>query len=211
MSRWLSSLLLVSLVANAALLSLRPREPKTSVTTHAGEAQSLLLAAAQQRLAECEVVATPRAGSPALRLPGVSLSRVRARTQGVLPGAARRGLITRMLRQEFGDDTYDALRYTTNQINRAEILEVVAGSPAASAGFEPGDAVLRYDGERIFGSQALRSAVKTERGPNTITVEIERAGRPSLHTRESLLATDSWTLCSGDRPRRSARGRPRTA
>jgi hypothetical protein len=80
-------------------------------------------------------------------------------------------------RRDFGDEAYDVLRYGSHQTNRAQVEEVVAGSPAQAAGFQPGDAVLSYDGQRVFSQDELAALVRRTLGRGTIVVEVERGGR----------------------------------
>jgi serine protease Do len=59
----------------------------------------------------------------------------------------------------------------------ALVSEVVAGSPAAKAGFQDGDVVLKFNGKKIEDSGHLKLVV-AETGPGaTVPVEIERNGQ----------------------------------
>jgi predicted metalloprotease with PDZ domain len=84
---------------------------------------------------------------------------------------------TRNARQELGDDVYDALLFATNKVNRIEIQEVFADSAALSVGLERGDALLSYDGKRIFALEELKSAIQGSAGASSVRIEVERAGR----------------------------------
>ncbi len=80
------------------------------------------------------------------------------------------------LRSDLGDDLYDAMLYATNQANRAIIGNVIGTSPAAAAGLRIRDAVVRYDGERVFDpDEAKRLSESTEPG-RVIEVWIQREG-----------------------------------
>ena len=59
----------------------------------------------------------------------------------------------------------------------ALVSEVVAGSPAEEAGFEPGDVVTRFDGEEIDSVRDLTFTVARHRPGETVTVEVIRDGR----------------------------------
>jgi hypothetical protein len=115
------------------------------------------------------------------------MERERERSTADTPSAtagaasARNALAERLwadYRRSAGELAYDLLRYAGERPNRAQVKQVVAGSPAEQAGFQVGDAVRAYDGQRIFGARELASAARNLQDPRgTIRVEIERAGR----------------------------------
>jgi hypothetical protein len=78
--------------------------------------------------------------------------------------------------QDYGDAVYDLLRYASHQINRAEVENVDEDSPASVAGFQRGDAVVSYDGQRVFGPRELVDLKQRTTGQGTIVVEVERDG-----------------------------------
>jgi membrane-associated protease RseP (regulator of RpoE activity) len=86
-------------------------------------------------------------------------------------GALRAGL-----RREIGDESFDLLLYATGQKNRVLITDVLGDSPAARAGFQPGDVVLSYDGKRIFKPTALQRATTRGRLGDRVPVEVLRDG-----------------------------------
>jgi hypothetical protein len=81
------------------------------------------------------------------------------------------------LRSEYGDDAYDWILYASKRPNRVVVQRVMEGSQAEAVGLEPGDVLLEYDGERIFGVHALRTATTRGALGETADVEIERDGR----------------------------------
>jgi regulator of sigma E protease len=60
---------------------------------------------------------------------------------------------------------------------RPQIIQVNAGSPAAAAGFRPGDEVRVVDGRPIVDSKAFVDAI-AERPGQRIAVEVLRGGKP---------------------------------
>ena len=62
----------------------------------------------------------------------------------------------------------------------AVIAEVVANSPAARAGLQPGDVVTRIDGEPISGRAALIRTVGTRTPGSVVKVEVTRDGEPMV-------------------------------
>jgi membrane-associated protease RseP (regulator of RpoE activity) len=78
------------------------------------------------------------------------------------------------LRTELGDADYDWLLYASGSQNRVLIRDVLGDSPAADAGIESGDVIVRYDGQRILSPQELRRATTEGRVGETISVDIER-------------------------------------
>lgn len=78
------------------------------------------------------------------------------------------------LRDEFGDDGYDWILYTSGRNNRVVVNHVMQDSPAALAGLERGDVLTHYGGERIFAPAVLRQAT-TEGAPGSnVAVEFLR-------------------------------------
>lgn len=59
-------------------------------------------------------------------------------------------------RQDLGDEAYEAMRFATNQPNRVVVEEVLEISPAAEAGFLPGDELISYGGQRVFTPGAVQ-------------------------------------------------------
>ena len=80
------------------------------------------------------------------------------------------------LRKELGDEAYDRFLYNSRMTNRVKITSVMQGSAAEAAGIEPGDIVLRYNGERIFGWQELKNRISQGRRGETVTLDILRNG-----------------------------------
>jgi hypothetical protein len=80
------------------------------------------------------------------------------------------------LREEIGDDAYDALLYATGQENRVVITQPIPGSPADQAGLQAGDALVYYGGLRIFDPYTLIAATAAGAPGQQTEVRIERQG-----------------------------------
>jgi serine protease Do len=58
------------------------------------------------------------------------------------------------------------------------VAEVMAGSPAAQAGVQPGDVVRKFDGHEVKNFSALRSLVAQTQLNKQVELEIVRDGKP---------------------------------
>ena len=81
------------------------------------------------------------------------------------------------LRERLGDAEYE--KYLTAQGGQASITvrEVIGSSPANQAGLRPGDRILSYDGERVFGMNDLKSMAFAGDPGEDVIVDIERNGQ----------------------------------
>lgn len=81
-----------------------------------------------------------------------------------------------LLRAELGDDDY--ARYLRAQGHPAavQVTQVMEGSPGSLAGLQPGDEIVSYNGERVFGSGDLRSLTLQGTIGEDVVVEIDRDG-----------------------------------
>ena len=81
------------------------------------------------------------------------------------------------LRERLGDAEYE--KYLTAQGGQASITvrEVIGSSPANRAGLRPGDRILSYDGERVFGMNDLKSRAFSGDPGEDVIVDIERNGQ----------------------------------
>lgn len=80
-------------------------------------------------------------------------------------------------RDEYGEEFYDWMLYTTGHRNRVEVADVMSGSAAADVGVQPGDLVISYDGQRIFDPSELRDATIGGEVGELTPVEVIRNGR----------------------------------
>ena len=81
------------------------------------------------------------------------------------------------LRDRLGDAEYE--KYLTAQGGQASVTvrEVIGSSPAKQAGLRPGDRILSYDGQRIFGMNDLKSMAFSGDPGEDVIVDIERNGQ----------------------------------
>ena len=81
------------------------------------------------------------------------------------------------IKQELSEEVYDAYLFAAGQSNRVAVQSVLSGSTANKAGFEPGDQIIRYNGQRIYNWRDLREATTQGDVSETIPIEIERDGQ----------------------------------
>jgi C-terminal processing protease CtpA/Prc len=82
------------------------------------------------------------------------------------------------LRQELGDADFERYLIANNRSTSITVSSVIESSPAQSAGLQPGDEIVRYDGERVFSmSDLTRQTMDGAAGQNVI-VDIMRNGNP---------------------------------
>ena len=83
-----------------------------------------------------------------------------------------------LLRDEIGDAEYEMYLEANNRPTAVNVGQVLASSPALSAGLQPGDRITHYDGERVFSTFDLtRRALEGDAGENVV-VNIVRDGTP---------------------------------
>lgn len=81
-----------------------------------------------------------------------------------------------MLRDELGDTSYEQYLAANGRPTAVTVSSVIGSSPAQTAGLQPGDNIVRYDGQRVFSMTDLNmAALEGEAGAN-IVVDIERDG-----------------------------------
>lgn len=80
-------------------------------------------------------------------------------------------------REEYGEEFYDWMLYTTGHPNRVSVGGVMGGSAAEDVGLRPGDVVVSYDDERIFSPSELRDATIGGEAGALTPVEVLRDGR----------------------------------
>ncbi len=82
------------------------------------------------------------------------------------------------LREELGDADYERYLEANNRSTSISISSVIDSSPAQAAGLQPGDEIVRYDGERVFSMTDLtQQAIEGLPGQN-VAVDIVRNGVP---------------------------------
>ncbi len=82
------------------------------------------------------------------------------------------------LRAELGDEDYARYLQANGRPTSVAISNVLENSPAQRAGLQPGDQILRYDGQRLFSmSDLTQQTMQGEAGVN-VAVDIMRDGIP---------------------------------
>jgi len=81
------------------------------------------------------------------------------------------------IRDEIGDDAYDRYLAALEHPNRVAVNEVMLDSPAAAAGLQAGDVVLRYGDTRIFDPGELVTATRGGTAGEPVQLEIIRQGQ----------------------------------
>ena len=81
-----------------------------------------------------------------------------------------------ILRAEMGDDAYARYLAAQGQPTAIRITQVLGGSPANSAGLQPGDELVSYNGERVFNVMELRNGTMQGQPGEDVVIEIERDG-----------------------------------
>ena len=89
---------------------------------------------------------------------------------------ANRNLASDSLRAELGDAEFEQYLEATNRSTRVAVSSVIESSPAQTAGLQPGDEIMRYDGERVFSMTDLTRQTMAGEPGQTVVVDIMRNG-----------------------------------
>ena len=81
------------------------------------------------------------------------------------------------LRAELGDAEYEKYLQASGRPTSVPVANVLASSPAASAGLQPGDEIVGYDGHRVFNGGDLVQQTMAG-GTGTVVVDVLRGGAP---------------------------------
>jgi predicted metalloprotease with PDZ domain len=82
------------------------------------------------------------------------------------------------LREALGDAEYERYLQANGSPTRVRIDGFDASSPAAYAGFEPGDEIVSYAGERVFNLRDLHALMLTGTPGETVPATVLRGGQP---------------------------------
>jgi len=82
-----------------------------------------------------------------------------------------------MLRAELGDAEYERYLLASNRPTSVDVGDVLASSPAASAGLQSGDKIIAYDGQRVFNGAELMQRTM-ESGSGSVVIDVLRDGSP---------------------------------
>jgi len=89
---------------------------------------------------------------------------------GTTPGAK--------LREDLGDFEYEQYLLALGREPYVNILEVIGGSAAASAGLQAGDRMVYYDGRRVFDFLEITPLTLEGNPGETVVIDILRDGQP---------------------------------
>lgn len=95
--------------------------------------------------------------------------------RGGRPVAAPAGLQT--LRAELGDADYERYLQADGRPTAIPVRDVLASSPAESAGLEPGDEIVGYSGKRVFDMGELNALTLEGTPGESVVVEVRRDGQ----------------------------------
>ena len=89
---------------------------------------------------------------------------------------ANRTMASDSLRAELGDTDYERYLDASGRSTNISVSSVIESSPAQSAGLQPGDEIVRYDGERVFSMTDLTRQTMVGEPGETVVVDIMRNG-----------------------------------
>lgn len=81
------------------------------------------------------------------------------------------------LREELGDEEYERYLQAQGNATAITVRDVIDASPANRAGLLPGDEIVSYDGNRVFGMYELRSMTFSGNPGEDVVVEVVRDGQ----------------------------------
>lgn len=82
------------------------------------------------------------------------------------------------LRTELGTDAYERYLEATGQPTSVNVFEVIDNSAGQTAGLQPGDEIVGYNGERVFNLRDLEAQTIAGEPGETVPVDILRDGQP---------------------------------
>ena len=82
------------------------------------------------------------------------------------------------MREELGDAGYERYLQANGRPTNVEISSVIGSSPAQSAGLQPGDEIVRYDGERVFSMTDINLASMQGEAGQNVVIDFVRDGVP---------------------------------
>lgn len=105
-------------------------------------------------------------------------ARYEAAQSGASPGDVARLDLAGLLREELGDADYEKYLEGQGRPTTVGVREVLPNSPALSAGLQPGDEIVSYDGKRVFDINELNELTFEARPGETVALEVLRDGQP---------------------------------
>lgn len=107
---------------------------------------------------------------------------LRARYEATQEGASQQEVanmnVTDLLRDELGDADYERYLEGLGRPTTVNVRDVLANSPAASAGLKPGDEIVAYNGQRVFEMAELSSLTNEVQPGESVALEVLRDGQP---------------------------------
>jgi C-terminal processing protease CtpA/Prc len=82
------------------------------------------------------------------------------------------------LQAELGEAGYERYLTANGRPTTIGIGNVLANSPAQEAGLQPGDQIVRYDGERVFSMMDMAGRIMQNEAEGNVVIDIERNGMP---------------------------------
>ena len=82
------------------------------------------------------------------------------------------------LRTELGTDAYERYLEATGRPTSVSVFEVINSSAGQTAGLQPGDEIVGYNGERVFSLDDLRALTIAGEPGESVAVDILRDGQP---------------------------------
>lgn len=82
-----------------------------------------------------------------------------------------------VIRDALGDELYDRYLFANGLPNRVAVGSTIERSPARNAGFQSGDLVLSYGGEKVYSAQQLVNLRSSGESGELVIVEILRNGQ----------------------------------
>ena len=87
-------------------------------------------------------------------------------------------LASNPLREELGEANYERYLAATGRSTSVYVSQLVNNSQASAAGFQPGDEIVRYSGERVYNFDELNAANVQGSLGEPVVVDIVRDGVP---------------------------------
>ncbi|MBT8137388.1 MAG: PDZ domain-containing protein [Gammaproteobacteria bacterium] len=84
------------------------------------------------------------------------------------------------LRKDLSPADYDRYLYALGRPNRIVISSVLSGSPADTSGLQPGDAILSYNGNRVYSPSEIRRETSRGDAGSVVPVEVLRNGQTEV-------------------------------
>ena len=81
------------------------------------------------------------------------------------------------LREELGEETYDAYLYNAGSSNRVLIESIIPGSAADAAGAQAGDLIMSYASMRVYRVRDLQQATRSGSRGELVDLTVDRQGQ----------------------------------